>query len=126
MGLGVLIILRQIGLIIIALINKTLIDLPELALWIDDFSIGSPAMLIGGFFLWKKKPLGYIVAPGLFIVYGILSLGLIPFLAVQSHLKNTPIEFVAVVILIVMAAICLIPFLFFVRGPNKTINLRKK
>ncbi|GAH49844.1 unnamed protein product, partial [marine sediment metagenome] len=109
-----------------SLINKTLIEPPELALWIDDFSIGSPAMLIGGFFLWKKKTLGYIVAPGLFIVYGILSLGLIPFLAVQSHIKNTPIEFVAIVILIVMATICLIPFSFFVRSASKMNNLRKK
>lgn len=125
-GLGVLIILRQTGLIVNALINKTIINPQELALWIDDFSVGSPAMLIGGFFLWKKKPLGYVVGAGLFIVYGILSLGLIPFLAIQSHLKNTSIDILAIIILIVMAVICLIPFVFFVRGANKIADLRKK
>ncbi|MBA7474059.1 hypothetical protein ES707_19654 [subsurface metagenome] len=125
-GLSVLIVLRQTGLIVNALINKTLIDPQELALWIDDFSIASPAMFIGGFFLWKKKPLGYVVGAGLFITYGILSFGLIPFLAIQSHLKNTSIDLLAIVILIVMAVICLIPFLFFVRAANKMNNLKKK
>lgn len=125
-GLSALIVLRQTSLIVNALINKTLIDPQELALWIDDFSIGSPAMFIGGFFLWKKKPLGYVVGAGLLIAYGILSLGLIPFIVIQSHLKNTSIDLLGIVILIVMAVICLIPFLFFVRGANKMNNLKKK
>ena len=124
-GLSVLTVLRQIGLIINALINKMVIDPQELAHWIDEFSIGSPAMFIGGLFLWKKKPLGYVVGAGLFIVYGILSLGLIPFLAVQSHLKNTSIDIYAIIILIVMAVICLIPFAYFVQGANKMTSSRK-
>jgi len=115
-GLGILIILRQTSLIVNALINKSIIDPQELALWIDDFAIGSPAMLIGGLFLWKKKPFGYVIAAGLFIFFGILSLGLIPFLAIQSHMRNTSLEILTIVILIVMAVICLIPFVFFVRG----------
>ena len=123
-GLSVLIVLRQTGLIVNALINKALIDPQELALWIDDFSIASPAMFIGGFFLWKKKPLGYVVGAGLLIAYGVLSLGLIPFLVIQSHLKNTPIDLLAIVILAVMAVICLIPFSFFVRGANNMNNVK--
>lgn len=118
-GLSVLTVLRQTVLIIDALINKTQIDPLEIAHWIDEFAIGSPAIFIGGYFLWKKKPFGYVVGAGLFLVYGILSLGLIPFLAIQSHLKNTSVNFVAIVILIVMAAICLIPFVFFVQGAKK-------
>lgn len=125
-GLSALIVLRQISLIVNALINKTVIDPQELALWIDDFSIASPAIFIGGFFLWKKKPLGYVVGAGLFIAYGILSLGLIPFIVIQSHLKNTPVDLFGIVILIVMAVICLISFLFFVRGTSKMSNLKKK
>lgn len=123
-GLSVLIVLRQTGLIVNALINKALIDPQELALWIDDFSIASPAMFLGGFFLWKKKPLGYVVGAGLLIAYGVLSLGLIPFLVIQSHLKNTPIDLLAIVILAVMAVICLIPFSFFVRGANNMNNVK--
>ena len=118
-GLSILIIIRQTGLMFNALINKTLIDQQELAIWITDFVIGSPVMLIGGFFLWKKKPLGYVVGAALFIAYGILSLGLIPYLSIQSNLKNTSVDIPAIVILIVMAVICLLPFSFFVRGANK-------
>jgi len=125
-GLSVLIVLRQISLIVNALINKTVIDPQELALWIDDFSIASPAMFLGGLFLWKKKPLGYVVGAGLFIAYGTLSFGLIPFIVIQSHLKNTPVDLFGIVILIVMAVICLISFLFFVRGTSKMSNLKKK
>ena len=122
-GLSVLIVLRQTILIVSALINKELIDLQEIALWIDDFAIGSPAMFIGGLFLWKKKPLGYVVGAGLLLVYGVLSLGLIPFLAIQSFMKNTSIDLPAIVILIVMTLVCLIHFMYFVRGA-KNINLK--
>jgi len=115
-GLGVLIILRQTALIINALINNTIIETPELAVWIDDFVVGSPAMLTGGYLLWKKKPLGYVVSPGLFISYGILSIGLIPFILIQSHLKNTSVDIFAIAVLIVMALICLIPFGVFIRS----------
>jgi hypothetical protein len=122
-GLSVLIVLRQTVLIVNALINKTIIDPQELALWIDDFSIASPAMFIGGFFLWKKKPFGYVVGAGLLIVYGVLSLGLIPFLVIQSHYKDTPIYIGDFVVLAIMALICFIPFSFFARGAN---NLNKE
>jgi len=66
--------------------------------------------------LWKKKPLGYVVAPGLFVVYAILSLGLVPFMIVQAKLKGTEILAVDIVVLIIMAIICFIPFAFFIRA----------
>ena len=120
-GLSVLVIIRQIVLIIIALLGNSTISPQELALWIDDFTIGSPAMLIGGYFLCKKKALGYTIGAGLFIAYGLLSLGLIPFLVIQSHLKNTAIDLFGIVILLIMTMICIIPFVFFVRAANKEL-----
>ncbi len=118
MGLSVLIIIRQAFLMINALVNHTVIGPQDLAIWIDDFSMASPAMFIGGFLLFKKRQFGYVVGTGLFLVYGILSLGLIPFLLIQSHLKDSSIDLMAIVILMIMAAICLIPFSYFVRGAN--------
>ncbi len=115
-GLGVLLILRQTGIMINALINKAIVEPQELALWIADFAIGSPAMLLGGIFLWKKKPFGYVTGAALFIVYGVLSLGLIPFLVIQASMTNTSVYPVGIVILTGMAILCLIPFYFFVRG----------
>lgn len=118
MGLSVLIILRQTVQMVSALVNSSPIDPQEIAVWIDDFSIASPAMFVGGVLLVKKRPLGYLTGAGLSIVYAALSLGLIPFLAIQSHLISSSFDWSAVVILFVMAAICLIPFGFFVRAAN--------
>lgn len=120
MGLAAIIVVRQVVLIIGALMNNTVVDQQELALWIDDFTIGAPAMLLAGILLWKKKPLGYVAAPGLFMAYGILCLGLIPFMIVQSNLGGAEVMAADVVVLMVMAILCFIPFVFFVRASNRT------
>jgi hypothetical protein len=122
MGLAALIVLREVVLIINALINKTQIDTQELALWIHDVTIMSPVIFIGGLFLWKKHPLGYTVGAGLLITYGILSLELIPLLAIQAHLKNTYLELSTIITVGIMGIICLIPFWYFVRG-SKNMNI---
>lgn len=58
-GLAILIIVRQIALIVTALTSQALVDTQELALWIDDFAVACPALLlIGGFLLWRRKTLG--------------------------------------------------------------------
>lgn len=119
-GLAAIIVIRQVVLIIGALINNTAVDQMEVALWIIDFSVGAPAMLLAGILLWKKKPLGYVAAPGLFMAYGILSLGLIPFMMVQSNLGGAEVRVADVLVLILMAALCFIPFAFFVRASVKT------
>ncbi len=115
-GLSVFIIIRQVALIINAILNNSIIDQQELAVWIDDLIIGSPIMFIGGYFLWKKRPLGYTVGAGLFISYALLSFALIPFLSIQSYLRNTAIDLMGIIILLIMTMICAIPFIYFVRG----------
>ena len=118
-GLSVLGIIRQVALIINALLNNLEVAPQELALWIDDLIIGSPAMLIGGYLLWTKRSLGYTVGAGLLISYGLLLFGLIPFLAIQSFMSNTTIDPIGIVILLILTAICFIPFTYFVKGANK-------
>lgn len=120
-GLSVFIIIRQVALIINAILNNSIIDQQELAVWIDDLIIGSPIMLIGGYFLWKKRPLGYTVGAGLFISYTLLSFALIPFLVIQSYLRNTAIDLIGIIILLIMTMICAIPFFYFVKGLNKEL-----
>jgi hypothetical protein len=118
-ALSLIIILRQVALIINALNNNIDVSQQELAVWIDDFTIGVPAMLISGYSLFKNKPLGYATGAGLFIAYSLLSLGLLPFLAIQSYLANTEIDFFGIIILLIMASICLVPFGYFVKALNK-------
>ena len=119
-GLAAIIVIRQVVLIMGALVRETPVDQMEVALWITDFSVGAPAMLLAGILLWKKRSLGYVAAPGLFMAYGILSLGLIPFMMVQSNLGGAEVRVADVVVLILMATFCFIPFAFFVRASVKT------
>jgi len=78
-------------------------------------------MLIGGYSLWKKRSLGYMVGVGLFISYALLSYTLIPFLAIQSYLRNTAIDLIGIIILLIMVMICAIPFFYFVKGLNRKL-----
>ena len=39
--------------------------------WVVDCALGTPAVLLGGALLWRRSPLGYVVAPGLLFVSGL-------------------------------------------------------
>lgn len=115
-AMGILIIIRQTVLFGNAIINDKRIVIQELAVLIDDFAFGSPALIICGVLLWNKKSLGYIIAPGLYLVNGILSVGLIPFMIIQSHLKNVSLDILSIGVLFIMSVICIVPFIIIRRG----------
>jgi hypothetical protein len=118
-ALGVIIILRQTSIIIDSVINYKPINTPDLAVMIDDYMLGSPAMIIGGVLLWKRKSLGYLVGTGLYIVFGILSFGLIPFIIIQSHLKEVSTDIASIVIMLIISAACMIPVVLLLRGNHR-------
>ncbi len=123
---GVLIILtvfvagRQIALIIDALMKDAHPDVFETVLWINDFIVMVPALLLGGIFLWLKKPLGYVVGGGLLFSYGLLSLGLFPVMVYQSMFDNMPVEWDAIIVVGVMVLLCFIPYILMTRGMAKS------
>jgi hypothetical protein len=57
-----------------------------------------------------------VVGAGLLLQYGVLALGLIPVMAFQARYTGSPIDVAGIVVVLVMGAICFIPFAFFVRG----------
>lgn len=118
MGLSLLILIRQIVMIIGALSGKSAVTALDLSVWVDDFTI-LPAFFVGGLMLWKKRSLGYVSGAGLFLMYAALSVALVPFLIIQSGMKNIPFDIGSIFVVAIMAAICLIPFAFFVRGTGK-------
>ena len=85
LALGALIFFRVIGLVSTALIEGTLVSQTDIALWITDFIIAAPALLIVGIQLWRKKPFAFITAPGILLQYIVLSLGLIPVFIYQAE-----------------------------------------
>ena len=115
-GLAILIIVRQVAVIVTALAGQTPVDAVELSSWVADFVVAVPVLLVGGILLWRREALGYIAGAGLLLGYGVLALSVIPFLVLQARSTASPIDVSGVVAVLVMAALCFIPFAFFVRG----------
>jgi hypothetical protein len=115
LALALLIHLREVGLIVSALIDQTPVAPSELAQWIDDFAVGCPALLGLGIALWLRRALGYVGGAGLLLAYGILSLSLVPIMV-----SGSPVDVAGIVIVAVMAGLCFVPFAFFVRGSIRT------
>ena len=111
LGLGVLIITRQTALVVAALTSQAQISAQELAVWIDDFAVACPALLVVGVQLWRRRALGYVGGAGLFLAYGVLAIGLMP-----GMISASPVDVAGIIVVLVMAAVCLAPFGFFVRG----------
>ncbi len=115
-GLAILIIVRQVAVIVTALAGQTPVDAVELSSWIADFVVAVPVLLVGGILLWRRDPLGYVAGAGLLLGYGVLALSVIPFFVLQARYTGSPIDVSGVVAVLVMAALCFVPFAFFVRG----------
>jgi hypothetical protein len=115
-GLAILIIVRQIAVIVTALTSQTPVDTAELSSWIADFTLAIPLLLVSGILLWRREALGYVAGAGLLLGYGVLALSLIPFFVLQARYTTSPVDVAGIVAVLVMAALCLVPFAFFVRG----------
>jgi len=114
-GLGLLFFVRVIGVIVSALTSQTPIAETELALHVSDFLI-TPAWVIGGVLLWRRKEFGYVTGLGLLFQASMLFIGLIIFLLLQPFLTAAPFVLADVVVIFILGLICFIPFALFVRG----------
>jgi len=117
-GFGLLFSLRVIGVIVNAITSGTLITDTDLAVNISDFFI-SPAMMVGGIFLWQRKELGYVTGLGLLFQASMLFIGLIIFLLIQPLITTAPFAVLDILMVFVMGLVCFIPFARFVRGVAK-------
>lgn len=124
-GLGFLFLLRVIGVMVGALTSGTSLAETELAVNIADI-LTTPAWVIGGILLWKRKEFGYVTGLGLLFQGSMLFVALIIFLLLQPLLTNAPFAIADVVVIAVMGLICFIPFGMFVRGAIKAHSARNK
>jgi len=115
-SLALLIIVRQAAQIAAVLSGHAQADIVEISTWISDFAVAIPALLAAGIQLWRRKPLGFSAGAGLLVGYGMLSLGLIPFFVLQSHLDALPLDSGGMIVVIIMALICFVPLAFFLRA----------
>ena len=111
LALAVLIILRQLALIVTALVSRSSPSPAELAQWVDDFAVACPALIVVGAEVWRHKALGYVGGAGLLLAYVALALSLLPTMLITS-----PVDVGGIIVVAIMAALCAAPFAFFVRG----------
>jgi len=114
-GLGLLFMMRVIGVFAGAVFND--VDLPKtvLAVNLADFFI-TPAWIISGIQLWRRQTIGYVTVLGFLFQGSMLFIALIIFLLLQPFLTNAPFAVVDVLVILVMGLICFIPFWLFARG----------
>lgn len=119
-SIAILVVVYQIVRIITVLINQTPPDNVELVQWIDDLVVGSPALLVGGYLLLRRKALGYVAGAGLLLMCSVLFIGVIPAMVFQALSADTPIDVIGILIVLISGMVCFIPFVLFVRGVAKT------
>ena len=112
---GILFILRVLYVLINALIAGSVILETEFAVNVPDAFI-SPALIMGGIALWKRKALGYVSGLGLLFQTSMLFAGLIVFLLLQPILTTAPFVLTDVLVILVMGLVCSIPLALFIRG----------
>ncbi|MBI9050929.1 MAG: hypothetical protein JEZ00_16020 [Anaerolineaceae bacterium] len=115
-GLAVMILMREIGLIVSALSTGREVSQVEMSLWITDFVFGSPPLIIVGVLLWTRRAFGFVAAPGLLLQYGMLSIGLIPVLIYQAIAGGIDFDIAGLIVVIVMILLCMIPFVLLIKA----------
>lgn len=118
-GFGLLFCLRVIGVIVSALMFETPLAGAALATNIADFLI-TPAWVIGGFLLWRRKELGYLIGLGLLFQANMLFIALINFLLLQPFFTAAPLAFSDIVVVFLMSLICFFPLVLFVGGVHSS------
>jgi len=84
-----------------------------MAVHIADF-LTTPAWVIGGIFLWRRKEFGYVVGLALLFQLSMLFIGLIVFLLIKPTFTGTPFAAVDVIAVVIMGMTCFIPFTMFI------------
>jgi hypothetical protein len=110
MGLGALFFLRTIA----EFFDGTT-GIAEFGVLVAD-GLTTPFWILGGLFLWRKQPLGYISGAGLLFQASMLFVGLLAFFILQPFITNVPTPLMDFVVILVMGLVVFIPFGLFLRG----------
>jgi len=113
--LGFLFFMRVAIVMINVLVSQKPITSTELALNVTDFLI-TPAWIIGGVLLWRRRAIGYVTGLGLLFQASMLFIGLIFIMIVGPVMTAAEFVLSDVLVIFVMGMVCFIPFGLFVRG----------
>lgn len=80
----------------------------------------TPFWILGGLYLWRKQPLGYVSGAGLLFQASMLFVGLLVFFILQPFVAGVPFPLEDFVVILVMGLLVFVPFGLFVRGLVRT------
>ena len=89
--------------------------MPDIGVAIADLIL-STLLFIGGFLLFRRRPLGYVSGMGLLFATSALFIGVILVVLLQPILTTAPFVLEDLIVLFGMGLICLIPTGLFLRG----------
>jgi hypothetical protein len=112
--LGTFNFLRVLFMIVSALIDQSSIVTTDLSVLIADFLL-SPAWIIGGVLLLRRKALGYVSGLALLFQTSMLFIGLIAFLLLQPLLSDAPFDIFNILVVFLMGLICFVPLGMYIR-----------
>jgi hypothetical protein len=110
MGFGLLFFLRAVGEFF-----DGAAGMAEFGVLVAD-GLTTPFWILGGLYLWRKRPFGYISGAGLLFQASMLFVGLLIFFILQPFVTGAPFPLVDFVVILVMGLVIFIPFGLFWRG----------
>jgi hypothetical protein len=115
-ALGILFLIRAVGLLSGAFVSGVLMPDTELALNTVDLLI-SPVWILTGVLLWQRQQLGYVFGLGALFSASMLFIGLLVLLFLQPILTNSAgIPWTDIGVVFLMGLVCFVPFILFLRG----------
>jgi hypothetical protein len=104
-----------LGVITGANTNQATIPMTDVGVAVADIVL-STLLFVGGIFLFRRKPLGYVSGMGLLFAASALFIGVVLVVLLQPVLTDAPFVLEDVVVLSGMALVCFIPTGLFMRG----------
>jgi hypothetical protein len=82
----------------------------------------TPFWILGGLYLWRKQPLGYVSAAGLLFQASMLFVGLLTFFILQPFVAGVPFSLVDFVVILAMGLVVFVPFGLFLLGLISSVD----
>jgi hypothetical protein len=110
MGLGALFFLRAL-----AEFFDGAAGMAEFGVLVAD-GLTTPFWILGGLYLWRKQPLGYVSGAGLLFQASMLFVGLLAFFILQPFVAGVPFPLADFIVIFVMGLVVFIPFGLYAQG----------
>jgi hypothetical protein len=115
-GFGVLFFLRAVGEFF-----DGAAGMAEFGVLVAD-GLTTPFWILGGLYLWRKQPLGYIGGAGLLFQASMLFVGLLVYFILQPFVAGTTFPLVDFGVILSIGLVVFVPFGLFLRGISKAID----